>query len=89
MKKNLYLFLSMLTVVLISCNQNNPSYPTNPNDPDNPSNPSTPTEVNKVKYSKENASWDTYHDTESNTNWGIGLWLRQKGGPRSQGVAWK
>lgn len=73
MKKNLYLFLSMLTVVLISCNQNNPSDPTNPNDPDNPSNPSTPTEVNKVKYSKENASWDTYHDTESNTNWGIGL----------------
>ncbi len=70
MKKYFYLFLSLLTVVLFSCNQNNPSDPTNPSDPSDPSNPSG---VNKVKYIKESASWYTYQDTESGTHWSTGL----------------
>jgi hypothetical protein len=76
MKKYFYLFLSLFSVILLSCNQNNPSDPTNPSNPTNPSdttNPSNPSDVNKVKYLKESASWYTFQDTESGTNWGTGL----------------
>lgn len=70
MKKYFYLFLSLFSGVLLSCNQNNPSDPTNPSDPSDPSNPSG---VNKVKYIKESASWYTYQDTEGGTTWSTGL----------------
>lgn len=73
MKKYFYLFLSLLTVILLSCNQNNPTDPTIPNDPENPSNPSNPTGVDKVKYLKESASWYTFQNTDSSTNWATGL----------------
>lgn len=70
MKKYFYLFLSLFTVVLFSCNQNNPSDPTNPSDPSDPSNPSV---VSKVKYTTESASWYTYQNTDNGTQWGVGL----------------
>lgn len=66
MKKYFYLFLSLFTVVLVSCNQNNPSDPSNPNDPENPSNPSG---TFKVKYLLESGSWFTYQDESNGTHW--------------------
>ena len=69
MKKYFYL-LSLITIVLFSCNQNNPSDPTNPS---NPTEPSKPSDVSKVKYIKESASWYTYQNTDNGTRWSTGL----------------
>ena len=61
MKKYFYLFLSLFSVILLSCNQNDPSDPSNPSSD------------NKVKYIKESAYWYTFQNTEDGTNWSIGL----------------